>query len=105
MLSLNDFIRLFYRTFSPGRILRETYWAFRSLLDADHKSHEQVAVLEKLYHESKHADFCAVIQSYEEVAQAIPQMIRSLETSSAATPESDSIASTWFGISAAWSVA
>jgi pyruvate, water dikinase len=79
MLSLNDLIRLFYQTFSPGRILRETYQAFRTLLDADHQCHEQVAVLEKLYHENKRADFCAVIKSYEELAQAIPQMIQSLE--------------------------
>ncbi|NTV32930.1 MAG: hypothetical protein HGA50_06520, partial [Deltaproteobacteria bacterium] len=79
MLSLNDLIRLFYRTFSPGRILRGTYEAFRALLDADHKCHEQVAALEKLYHENKRADFCAVIKAYEEVAQSIPQMIQSLE--------------------------
>jgi pyruvate, water dikinase len=80
MLSLNDIIRLFHRTYSPGRILRETYLAFRTLLDADHKCHERVAVLEKLYHENKRADFCAVIKSYEELAQAIPQMIQSLES-------------------------
>ncbi len=79
MLAMKDFIRHFYQTFSPGRILRETYQAFRSLLDADHRSHEQVAVLEKLYHEDKRADFCAVVRAYEELAQAIPQMIRCLE--------------------------
>jgi pyruvate,water dikinase len=79
MLSLNDLTRLFYQTFSPGKILRETYDAFRTLLDADHKCHEQVAVLEKLYHEDKRADFYAVIKVYEELARAIPLMIQSLE--------------------------
>ena len=79
MLSWNDLSRLFYQTFSPGKILRETYHAFRALLDADHRSHEQVAVLEKLYHENKRADFCAVIKAYEELTHTIPQMIRSLE--------------------------
>jgi pyruvate,water dikinase len=79
MLSLNDLSRLFYRIFSPGKILRETYRAFRALLDYDHRSHEQVAALEKFYHEDRRADFCTVIKSYEELAQAIPQMIHSLE--------------------------
>ncbi len=78
MLSLNDLTRLFYRTFSPGRILRETYRSFRALLDHDHRSHERLAALEKLYHEEKPADFCAVIKAYEELAQAIFNMIDSL---------------------------
>jgi pyruvate,water dikinase len=80
MVFLNDLTRLFYQTFSPGRMLRETYQAFRALLDADHQCHEQVAVLEKLYHENKRADFHAAIKAYEELAEAIPLMIRSLET-------------------------
>ena len=79
MLFLNNLTRLFNWTFSPGKILRETYHAFRALLDADHRSHEQVATLEKLYHENKRADFCAAIKCYEELAQAVPLMIRSLE--------------------------
>lgn len=78
MLSLSDLTRLFYRAFSPGRILRETYRSFRALLDHDHRSHERLAALEKLYHEEKPADFCAVIKAYEELAQAIFNMIDSL---------------------------
>jgi pyruvate,water dikinase len=77
---LNDLARLFYWTFSPERILRETYQAFRALLDADHACHEQVAALETLYHEDKHVDFFAAIRAYEALSRAVPRMIQSLES-------------------------
>jgi len=46
--------------FSPGKVLKETYAAFKSLLAHDKRAHELMAELEEIYYQSKKMDFSAV---------------------------------------------
>ena len=70
---------LLYRFFAPGRLLRETYRAFREVLEHDHRSHERLAWIERLYQDRSRVDFCAVSRGHEALSQAVSGMIRNLD--------------------------
>ena len=49
-----------YRLFAPGKVLREKYTAFKSLLNHDKRAHDLMAELEEIYYQRKKRDFSAV---------------------------------------------
>jgi pyruvate, water dikinase len=68
-----------YRLFAPGVVLRETYDAFRELLDLDSRSHELMADLEDVYYQGKKEDFCRIGTRYDALAASVGAMVTSLE--------------------------
>ncbi len=80
MFSLRFLTRMVYRFFAPAKYLRETYQAFRKLLEYDHQSHEMLSWLERLYHERKGVDFYAAIRGYNRLSYAVSKMVELLDT-------------------------
>src|SRR4030042_4998349 len=80
MFSRNHLKHLVYEIFAPPKHLRETYKAFRKLLEYDHQSHEMLALLEKLYHEKKGVDFYAAVKGYDGLSHGVSKMVELLET-------------------------
>lgn len=63
---------------SPDTLVRRRYAVFRELLKQDHRGHELMAKIERLYHDSGTADFSAVRFVYRDLLQAISSMVESL---------------------------
>jgi hypothetical protein len=80
MFSINHLKHLVYEIIAPAKHLRETYKAFRKLLEYDHQSHEMLALLEKLYHEKKGVDFYAAVKGYNGLSHGVSKMVELLET-------------------------
>ena len=68
-----------YRLFAPGVMLRQTYDAFKKLLEEDGRSHDLMAEFEMLYHDEKREDFAGICRRYDAFADAVGGMIDSLE--------------------------
>lgn len=68
-----------YRIFASGSILRQTYDAFKELLEQDALSHDRMAELEILYHEGRKEDFSRIRSRYTAFAEAVQAMVKSLE--------------------------
>ncbi len=68
-----------YRLFAPGAMLRQTYDAFKTLLEADGRSHDLMAEFELLFHEGRREDFSRIRRRFEEFSAAVRDMIDSLE--------------------------
>ncbi len=68
-----------YRLFAPGVMLRQTYDAFKTLLEQDGRSHDLMAEFEMLYHDGKREDFAAICRRYDEFSHAVAGMVDSLE--------------------------
>lgn len=68
-----------YRLFAPGVMLRQTYDAFKVLLEDDGRSHDLMAEFEMLYHDGKREDFAGICRRYDDFAGAVGGMIDSLE--------------------------
>ena len=60
MLTGNLFKYWTYQLFAPGKVLKDKYAAFKSLLAHDKHAHELMAELEEIYYQSKKMDFSAV---------------------------------------------
>jgi len=60
-------------------MLRQTYDAFKSLLELDGRSHDLMAEFEILYHDGKREDFAAICNRYDEFSRAVAGMVDSLE--------------------------
>jgi len=60
MLTGNLFKYWTYQLFAPGKLLREKYAAFKSLLDHDKRAHDLMAQLEEIYYQRRKLDFSAV---------------------------------------------
>ena len=60
MLFNNLFKYWTYQLLAPGKVLKEKYAAFKSLLDHDKRAHELMAELEEIYYQSQKRDFSAV---------------------------------------------
>ena len=60
MLTGNLFKYWTYQLFAPGKVLKDKYAAFKSLLAHDKRAHELMAELEEIYYQSKKMDFSAV---------------------------------------------
>ena len=80
MFAINYLKQLIHEIFAPAKHLKETYKAFRKLLEYDHQSHEMLALLEKLYHEKKGVDFYAAVKDYNGLSQSVSKMVELLET-------------------------
>lgn len=68
------------RAFFPEALIRKKYTAFKELLEWDHVSHGLMARLERIYHDAKPADFCAVSATYGELVHALSRMVQALIT-------------------------
>ena len=60
-------------------MLRQTYDAFKVLLEQDGRSHDLMAEFEMLYHDGKREDFVAICNRYDDFSNAVAGMIDSLE--------------------------
>ena len=68
-----------YRLFAPGAMLRQTYDAFKTLLEEDARSHDLMAEFELLFHEGRREDFSRISLRFEEFSSAVRAMITALE--------------------------
>jgi len=60
MLTGNLFKYWTYQLFAPGKVLKDKYTAFKSLLDHDKHAHDLMAELEEIYYQHQKRDFSAV---------------------------------------------
>ena len=60
MLTGNLFKYWTYQLFAPGKVLKDKYAAFKSLLDHDKHAHDLMAELEDIYYQHQKRDFSAV---------------------------------------------
>jgi len=60
MLYGNLFKYWTYQLFAPGKVLKDKYAAFKSLLYHDKRAHDLMAELEEIYYQRQKRDFCAV---------------------------------------------
>ena len=68
-----------YRIFAPGVVLRQTYDAFKDLLEQDGRCHELMAGFEVLFYENLHEDFSRIRRRYARFSDAVLAMIHDLE--------------------------
>ncbi|RUM41745.1 MAG: hypothetical protein DSY70_00675 [Desulfobulbus sp.] len=68
-----------YRIFAPGVMLRQTYDAFKTLLEQDGLSHDLMAEFEMFYHDGKRVDYTAICRRYDAFSKAVFSMVTSLE--------------------------
>lgn len=60
MLNGNLFKYWTYQVFAPGKVLKDKYAAFKSLLSHDKRAHEIMAEIEEIYYQHQKKDFSAV---------------------------------------------
>ena len=66
------------RWFSPGRLVRTRYDAFRRLLDCDQHGHELIAQLERIYHDREMVDFARVVATSRELSGQVAGAVEAL---------------------------
>ncbi|HKK91276.1 MAG TPA: PEP/pyruvate-binding domain-containing protein [Desulfobacteraceae bacterium] len=74
----NLFKQLTFQVFSPGKVLRKKYDAFKRLLDHDREAHNQLATLEEIYYNLEKRDFQAIAAVYGEFSASVLRMIDQL---------------------------
>jgi len=78
MLIANLFKYWTLQIFSPSRVLKEKYTAFRSLLTHDKRAHELMAELEDIYYRGRKRDFNAVISLCTSLSRHVALIIADL---------------------------
>ena len=80
MLTGNLFKYWTYQVFAPGKVLKDKYTAFKSLLSHDKRAHELMAELEEIYYQQQKRDFSTVerlcVTLSEHVAGIVGEMAR-----------------------------
>lgn len=67
-----------YNIISPRASARSRYEAFKELLKNDKQAHELLADLDQIYYQQKKVDFHFVIKRYEQLSQAVSNMVACL---------------------------
>ena len=67
-----------YQILSPGKVLREKYEAFKSLLNHDKRAHELMAELEEIYYRQAAVDFRVIETIYEAFSQQVSEIVKDL---------------------------
>ncbi len=67
------------RLFAPEAMLRQTYDAFKILLESDGLGHDLMAEFEILFYEGKRRDFSAIVAYFSKFSAAVEAMVSSLE--------------------------
>jgi len=78
MFTNNLFKRWTYKFFAPYRLQRETYEAFKRLLEHDRECHEQMADLQDLFFKKDPAEWTKVTAVYDQLTEAVGAMANEL---------------------------
>ena len=78
MLIANLFKYWTYQIFSPSRILRQKYTAFKTLLTHDKRAHELMAELEHIYYRGQKKDFNAVSTLCSSLSRQVGHIVEEL---------------------------
>jgi pyruvate,water dikinase len=75
MLTGNLFKYWTYQLFAPGKVLKDKYTAFKSLLDHDKHAHDLMAELEDIYYQHQKRDFSAVRRLCTDLTNQVAGMV------------------------------
>ena len=75
MLTGNLFKYWTYQLFAPGKVLKDKYTAFKSLLDHDKHAHDLMAELEDIYYHHQKRDFSAVRRLSTELTNQVAGIV------------------------------
>lgn len=77
----NNFLKRWYARFlAPDQLQRETYDAFKQLLEHDSQCHELIAVFQDLYYKDRPVEWLNVIDCYNQLYNAVSGVVYSLAT-------------------------
>lgn len=78
MLTNNLFKRWKYKFFAPDRLQRETYEAFKRLLEYDRRCHELIADFQDLFYKNEPTGWVRVCVLYGQLSYAVGAMVNEL---------------------------